>query len=304
MGEGKRAFRFGVQNTGSSLAEWQEFARKAEDMGFSTIVVQDHFGPQLAPLPALLAAAAVTQTIRLGTLVLDNDFRHPAAMAKEAASVDVLSGGRLELGLGAGWMMPDYQKTGISFEPPAQRLSRFKETVAITKAFFTQDSVTFNGRHYQISGLDASPKVTQTPHPPLLVGGRQKGMLSFAAREADIVSISMLDRRTPDGPPPPSFAEKVGWVREAAGERFKDIELHANASNFEVTDNAQASLERIASRAQVPVEDLSKSPANLIGSVESIVEQVQAWREECGLTYFVVQSRIMESVAPVLARLL
>lgn len=299
----KRAFRFGVQNTGSTLAEWQEFARKAEDLGYSTLVVQDHFGPQLAPLPALLAAAAVTKRLRLAAIVLNNDFRHPAVAAKEAASVDVLSGGRLELGLGAGWLLPDYQKTGISFDPPALRMGRLREAVHIVKAFFTEESVTFHGRYYRVQGLDASPRVTQQPHPPLMIGGRQRAMLSFAAREADIVSISMLDRRQPGMPPPPSFAEKVAWVREAAGERYPAIEIQANCGNVEVTDDRQGALERIAARLQSTPEQLLRSPATLVGSVDAIVEQIEAWRENCGLTYFNVQSRVMEAFAPVVARL-
>src|SRR5215204_3254619 len=124
-----RPFRFSVQDQTTDLKDWQELARKVEDLGFSSLVMQDHFGAQMAPLPALVAAGAVTSRIRLGTLVLDNDFRHPAAMAKEAATVDVLSGGRLELGLGAGWMLPDYAKTGIEYASASERFGRLRETV-------------------------------------------------------------------------------------------------------------------------------------------------------------------------------
>ena len=299
----RRPIRFGVQATGSTLEDWQEFARKAEDLGFSTLVVQDHFGPQLAPLPALVAAAAVTKRLRLAAIVLNNDFRHPAAMAKEAATVDVVSGGRFEVGVGAGWLMPDYQKTGISFGPPAERFERLRETVRILKAFFSGEPVTFKGKYYQIEGLDASPRTTQQPHPPIMFGGRQKRMVSFAAREADIVSISMLDRRAPGQPPPPRFAEKVGWARAAAGERFPAIEIHANSQNFEVTDDRKSALERIAARLQVTPEEAPLSPAVLVGSVDTIVEQALAWREECNLTYFVIQRAVMDAAAPVIARI-
>jgi probable F420-dependent oxidoreductase len=144
---GQRRFRFGVRNTGTSLAEWQHVARKAEDLGFSTLVVQDHVGQQLAPLPALVAAAAVTSRLRLGTVVLNNDFRHPAILAQEAATVDVLTNGRLELGLGAGWQLTDYQQTGLAFAAPGERLARLAETVHICKAFFTAPTVTFHGQH-------------------------------------------------------------------------------------------------------------------------------------------------------------
>ncbi len=298
-----RPFRFGVQHTNGSLTEWQDFARRAEDLGFSTLVVQDHFGPQLAPLPSLMAAAAVTSRIRLGTLLLDNDFRHPAAMVKEAASVDVLSEGRLELGLGAGWLLADYEQTGIPFEEPRIRFARLRETVQIVKTFFAGEPVTFHGEHYRIEGLDASPRPAQRPGPPLLIGGRRKGMLSFAAREADIVSISMLDPRGEDDPPPPTFAEKVEWVRGAAGDRFDAIEIHANASNAEITDDRRGALERLSQRFKMPDEQLLQQPANLVGSVDAVVEQLQELREHSHVSYIVVQHRVMESFAPVVARL-
>lgn len=299
-----RKFRFGAQYTGSTLEDWLDFARKAEDLGFSTLVVQDHFAAQLSPLPALVAAASVTSKLRLAAIVLNNDFRHPANTAKEAATVDVLTGGRLELGMGAGWLLPDYQKTGISFDPPPERMSRFVEAVKIVKAFFAAETaVTFQGKHYQVEGLDAFPKATQKPRPPLMIGGRQKRMLSFAALEADIVSISMLDRRGPDLPKPPAFAEKIAWVRAAAGERYVAIEIHANSQNVHVTDNQRDAIEDVAARLRIPPEDVLQAPANLIGSVDAIVEQLYRWRESCDLTYFVLQKRAMDEFAPVIAKL-
>jgi probable F420-dependent oxidoreductase len=297
-----RGFRFGLLYTGATLAEWRERARKAEDLGFSTLVVQDHFGAQLAPLPCLVAAAAVTTGLRFGTVVLDNDFRHPAVMAKEAATVDVLTGGRFELGLGAGWLATDYEKTGVSFDPAPARMERLAETVAICRVFFAGETVTFHGKHYQVEGLDAFPKPAQAPL-PLLIGGRQRRMLSYAAREADIVSISMLDPRTPDSPPPPGFAEKVGWVRAAAGSRFEVIEIHANCFSAEVTDKAAEALESIAKRIGATPEQALENPANLVGSVDSIVEQLERWRERCGLGYICLQPGVMDAFAPIIARL-
>jgi probable F420-dependent oxidoreductase len=232
----QRRFRFGVRHTGSTLEDWQRVARKAEDLGFSTLVVQDHVDKQLAPLLALVSAAAVTSTLRFGTVVLNNDFRHPAILAKEAATLDVLSNGRLELGLGAGWRLADYQQTGLAFAAPGERLARLAETVQICTAFFTGEAVTFHGKHCQIEGLDAFPKPTQQPHPPIMIGCRQRRMLSLAARQADIVSISMLDPRGPGLPQPPTYAEKVRWVRAAAGFRYGALELHVNTSHVEVTD--------------------------------------------------------------------
>jgi probable F420-dependent oxidoreductase len=301
-----RPFRFGVQYTGNTLAEWQGMARKLEDLGFSTLVTQDHYGAQLAPMPSLVSAAAVTSRIRLGPLVLDNDFRHPAAMVKEAATVDVLTGGRLELGLGAGWLMPDYTKTGIVFASPGERFERLREAVAITKLFFSEpEKMSFQGKYYQIDGLDTQPKAVQTPHPPLLIGGRQKRMLALAAREADIVSISMLDRlvRTAgDETPLPTFAEKVGWVRDAAGARFDEIEIHVMAANAEVTDDAKGAIESIAERLKQTPEEVLNTPATLIGSVDEIAERLMMWREHCQVSYFVVPARVVDDWAAVIAK--
>jgi probable F420-dependent oxidoreductase len=298
----RRPFRFSVQDQTTGLVDWQDLARKVEDLGFSALVMQDHFGAQFAPLPALVAAGAVTTRLRLATLVLDNDFRHPAALAKEAATVDVLTSGRLELGLGAGWMASDYSKTGIVYGEPAERFGRLRETVRIVKAFFTEpESVTFKGKYYQVEGLDASPKTAQAP-PPLLIGGRQKQMLQFAAREADIVSISMLDRFA-GVLNPPTYAEKAGWIKEAAGERYGEIELHVNASNIAVTDDAQGALAAIAERTKITPQEALNTPQTLVGSVDAIVERLQMWRETCDVSYFNLQRRYMDQFAPVVARL-
>jgi probable F420-dependent oxidoreductase len=293
-----RAFRFGVNNVTTSLREWQEVARKAEALGYSTLIAQDHFGPQLAPLPSLVAAGAVTSSLRLATIVLDNDFRHPATMAKEAATVDVLTNGRLELGLGAGWLEADYTKTGLSFDPPAQRLERLAETVQICKAFFASgEPVTFSGKHYTLSGLDTSPTPVQRPRPPIMIGGRQRRMLSLAGREADIVSISLLDRNGP------TFEQKLAWVREAAGDRFDQLELHVNASAVDITDDPESAIEAAVQRTGRSPEDIRASPATLVGSVEAIVEQLHARRERYGLSYYVVQGRSMDAFARIIQRL-
>jgi probable F420-dependent oxidoreductase len=297
-----RRFRFGVLCTASTLAGWRETARKAEDLGFATLVAQDHFGEQLSPLPCLVAAAAVTTRLRFGTIALDNDFRHPAVLAKEAASVDVLTGGRFELGIGAGWLDADYEKTGIEFAPGAVRMRRLAETVRVCRAFFAGESVTLHGEHYRIESLDAFPRPLQA-RLPLLIGGRQRRMLSYAAREADIVSISMLDARSPAAPPPPGFAVKAAWVKEAAGPRFEEIDLHANCFGAEVTDKASEALQRIAERIGATPEQALENPANLVGSVDAIVEQLEGWRERTGLSYASLRPEVMEAFAPVIARL-
>lgn len=299
-----RQFRFGINGVTTSLAEWQETARRAEGLGYNTLIAQDHFGKQLAPMPSLVAAAAVTSHLRLATLVLDNDFRHPALVAKEAATVDLLSEGRMELGLGAGWLEADYLQTGVPFDPPSVRLARLEEAVQICKALFeTEHTATFHGKHYHIEDLEPWPKPIQKPRPPIMVGGRQRRALSLAAREADIVSISLLDRRGPDLPEPPSFEQKVAWVRGAAGSRIDDLELHVNASTVAITDHPEPVVEQFAARTGQTMAQALESPATLVGSVDAVVEKIHRLREQYSVSYFVIQARVMDQFAPVLARL-
>jgi len=298
-----RGFRFGVNCATTSGREWLETARRAEGLGYATFIAQDHFGNQLAPLTSLVAAGTVTSRLRLATIVLDNDFRHPAAVAKEAATVDLLTNGRLELGLGAGWLQSDYDKTGLPFARPAERLARLAEAIHICKAFFSEEkSVTFAGTYYRLNQLEAVPRPVQQPRPPIMIGGRQRRMLALAGREADIVSISLLDRRGPGLPEPPTFEQKLAWVREAAGPRFDDLELHVNAAVVAVGDNRRATVEEAATRTgRTPAEVLA-SPGTLAGSVEAIVEQLHARREQYGVSYYVVHARVMDAFAAVIAR--
>ncbi|MGI9148977.1 MAG: TIGR03621 family F420-dependent LLM class oxidoreductase [Chloroflexota bacterium] len=299
-----RPFRFGVRTATTSLWEWQEIARKAEHLGFATLIAQDHFGKQFAPLPALVAAGAVTVRLRLGTVVLDNDFRHPAALAKEAATVDVMTSGRLELGLGAGWLQSDYDKTGLPFDPPAERLERLSEAVQIVKKFFTEaETVTFSGKHYRLERLDASPRPTQKPRPPIMIGGGQRRLLALAAREADIVGISLLDRHLAGQSEPPTFAQKVEWVRQAAGGRFGDLEIQVNASEVAVTDDPESAIDEIAARTGQSPTQIQESPGTLVGSAAAILEQLHARREQFGISYYVVHARFIDAIAPILARL-
>ena len=301
----QRPFRFGVNASSgaNSPAELRALAKKAEDLGFATVVVADHFGRQLAPLPAILAAADVTRTLRIGTSVLDNDFRHPAVLAKDAATIDLLTGGRLELGVGAGWLLSDYEKTGIPFDPPPTRYERLTETVRILKAFFGDgETVSFDGKHFRLQALDAFPKPAQRPRPPLMIGGRQRRLISFAAREADIVAILMYDRRL-GHPNPPTFEEKLSWVREAAGDRFNQLEFHAYAADLVVTDAREAALDELCRRDGISREEALALPSTLVGSIQSICEQIESWRERASVSYFVVPAALIDSAAPIVARL-
>lgn len=277
-----RKFRFGVSGRGNTLAVWRQFARKAEDLGYATLILPDHFTRQLAPLPALVAAAQVTTTLRFGTEVLDNDFRHPAVLAKEAATVDLLTDGRFELGIGTGSNDADNQQTGITLDPPAVKVGRIRETLAILKAFFTQDSVTFAGRHYQIENLLGYPKPVQKPHMPIMLGARGERMLKLAAREADMIGILT--------PPGSGLAEKLAIVHAAAGERYPAIEF--NSLHLRVQIDGEP-----AGPAQYP------NASGLVGSRDEVIEQLQANRELYDISYVIVVGTAIDAFAPIVARL-
>src|SRR5918998_1211048 len=231
-------FRFGVVlESVRDERSLRETVRRAESAGYAAVLIRDHFaaepfGPQLAPLTALATVAAHSTSLRLGTLVIDNDFRHPAVLAKEIATLDLLSGGRVELGLGAGWLAAEYHQTGIPFDSPGTRIARLEESIAILKGLLSGRSVTFHGEHYRVTDLDNFPQPTQNPHPPLLLGGGAKRMLSLAGREADIISVlvtsvaSGVQLDTVAERSSARLAEKVAWIRDAAGDRFESIELN------------------------------------------------------------------------------
>jgi probable F420-dependent oxidoreductase len=288
--------------------DWLDLARKADDLGYSTLLLPDHFGPQLAPLPALLAAAAATPRLRVGTVVLDNDFRHPALLAKEAATIDLLTDGRLELGIGAGWMAADYWASGLPFDPPGVRVARLTEAIQIITAFFAGDGpVTFHGQYYQVDNLQPGPRPVQRPRPPIMIAGSRRRMLTLAAREADIVGLEdhqFADRVS--GSPTVAVAdcaEQVAIVREAAGERLAHIELNVFAARTVVTDARQSAVEEMAAQLQLEPEQVQESPSFLIGSVEAIVDQLRARRERFGISYVMIFDRVMDAFAPVVARL-
>src|SRR3954466_10169006 len=210
-----RPFRFGVQVTGpADAAGWVEQARRVEALGYSILTLPDHFTSQLAPLPALAVAAAVTTTLRVGALVHANDYKHPVVLAKELATLDVLSGGRVEIGLGAGWYEPDYRAAGLPFDPPGTRVARLVEGIAVLKAALAGGPCSFAGAHYTVAGYEGWPVPVQRPHPPLLLGGGGRRVLTLAAREADIVGID--GDATTAGE---AVAEQVAIVRAAAGGR-------------------------------------------------------------------------------------
>src|SRR5579859_4049997 len=237
-----QTFRFGLLlERFSSRDALVSTARRAEAAGFSTLLVRDHFvaepfGHQFAPFVTLAVVAEATRNLRVGTLVVDNDYRHPAVLAKEAATLDLLSVGRFELGLGAGWARDDYQQTGIPFDRAGIRIDRLTEGLQVIKALFGARPATFSGRHYQLTGLDSFPKPAQQPHPRIFIGAGGRRMLELPAREADIVGIMaapITSGSIADDPSTrlaASFGERVRWVREAAGDHFEKLELSVVAS--------------------------------------------------------------------------
>jgi probable F420-dependent oxidoreductase len=302
-----RPFRFGVSGQRATRAEWQELARKAEDLGFSTLLLPDHFGRQMSPLPALQAAAHATRRLKVGTIVLDNDFRHPVVLAKDIATMDVMTDGRVELGIGAGWMEADYRWSGLPFDPPGVRVARLGEAVQIIRALFAEGPVTFEGQYYQVQELEGFPKPVQRPRLPILIAGSRKRMLTLAAQHADIVGIEdqqFAERATGSTTIHPAIAgEQVAQVRAAAAERYGHLELNVFAARVVVTDTAHQATEMMAAQLRTTPEAVLGSASFLIGSVDSIVQTLQQRREQWDLSYIMVFDRVMDTFAPVVARL-
>jgi probable F420-dependent oxidoreductase len=307
-----RPFRFGVQTkAASSRAEWVELARKIEDRGYSTITMPDHFDDQLAPSVALMAAADATEVLRIGTLVWCNDYRHPVVLAKEAATLDLLSEGRLELGIGAGWMTTDYSQAGLRHDRAGVRIERMAEAVEVMRGLFADDPVSFQGEHYLIDQLNGTPKPFQKPHPPFLIGGGGPRMLRLAGELADIVGINVnlaAGAITPDVASDATaerFSEKVGWVRDGAGDRFADIELQLRTFIVAVTDDRRALVESMTGPGgfDLTVDQALASPAALVGTTSQIVEDLRERRQQFGFNYVVVGVEEYEAFAPVVAEL-
>jgi len=319
----RKPFRFGVGATdASSRKEWVAYARKVEALGYSTLVIGEHLSfvsaGSLGPLAALMAAADATTTLRLGSHVFTNDFRHPVLLAQEAATIDLLSDGRLELGLGAGWLRADYDVAGVSFDPPAVRIERLEEAVALIKGLFGDEGVTFAGRHYQVQDLNLFPKPRQRPHPPLFIGGGGRRSLTLAAREAAIVGMDT--KATAEGTKDyattsaAAIDERIGWVRQAAGARFTDLEIHVLVHAVKVTEDRQQGAAQLAtelaswpatvvSNATLSIEHILASPRFLIGTIDQIVADLQERRERYGITYITVFGEYVDTFSPVVAQL-
>ena len=281
--------------------------RRVEALGFDRFLVADHFAGGLGAVAALAAAAMATERLRLGTYVVANDFRHPVNLAKEAATIDYLSNGRFDLGIGAGWMRAEYEAAGLPFDSAGTRIARLDEAIRLLKLLFGDEPASFIGEHYQVSGLDIQPKPVQRPHPPLLVGGGGQRVLEVAARHADIVAFGPQSRR--DGTLDPASAtaaataRKVAWVREAAGPRLADLELNIFVYAVEITADRQAAAERLARDFDLPAADLLTSPHLLLGSLDGMVDELHARRERYGISSITILEDLIEPFAPIVARL-
>ncbi|CAN5588986.1 LLM class F420-dependent oxidoreductase [soil metagenome] len=305
-----RPFRFGVQlSTAADRRTWIDTARRLETLGYDTATMPDHFTDQLAPVPALQAIADATTTLRFGALVFDNDYKHPVVLAKELATLDVLSEGRVEIGLGAGWMISDYAQSGIVYDPPGVRVDRFFEGLQVIEGALAPGAFSFTGEHYTVTDYEGFPNPVQAPRPPILIGGGGKRVLGIAARHADIVGINATLTAGAVGPDAISTmtAEavdaKVGIVREAAGDRMTDIEMNVRAFLVSITDDADGAAQGIADMIQVDRSMIDESPFALVGPPSKLADDLRERRERWGFSYVIVGPDEIDAFAPVVAEL-
>jgi probable F420-dependent oxidoreductase len=314
-----RAFRFAVQSfSATSGKEWRERARRAEALGYSALHLADHVvtgeamvksnhpHQELAAVPAMMSAAEATTTLKVGCRVFCIDYQHPVVLAKQAATIDLLSDGRLELGLGAGWVTAEYAAMGIRMDSPGTRIARLEETVGAFRQMFSGAPVAVAGKHLQLSGFSAAPK---RAFPPLMIGGGAKRVLSLAGREADIVSFNFNNRAGMIGPDgvgsstADATAEKVAWVKQAAGSRFDRIELEIGAYFTFVQDGADAIAAGMGQAMGLSKDEMMRHPHGLFGSVDFVTDELQRRRAQYGISYVTVGDAAMEAFAPVVARL-
>lgn len=303
-------FRFGIQCKGpADPVGWPALARKVEDLGWSTLTVSDHLDDQLAPFTAAMAAASATTTLRVGTMVLANDYRHPVMVAKEAATLDRLTGGRFELGIGAGWMTADYEATGIPLARPGVRIDRLAEALTILRGCWGEGAIHHDGTHYRIDGLDGQPKPWTPGGPAIVIGGGGERVLRLAAAQADIVAINVnlqagvIDERAfPDGTPE-STDRKLAWIRDAAGPRFDQLELQSRIHLAMVTDDRAGVIDELSPAFGLTPEQAAATPHALIGTVDQICDDLVERRERWGISYLGLSGDQLDAFAPLVARL-
>ena len=304
-----RRFRFGVEMMGPFPdMSWPDSARRVESLGFSTLVVPDHFHEGLGPITAMATAAIATTTLKVSPMVMNTDLRHPAVLARELASIDLLSAGRLEVGLGAGYNPADYRRSGIAMDPPGVRVDRLIEHVEVLKALWGGAPVTFEGEHYRIDDLPGTPQPHTIGGPPLLIAGGGRRLLRFAAQRADIIGVNVALPSAPDDASardglPANIDSKFERIRVDAGDRFDDLEFSAWISVCRVTTDVTALGERLSERFGAPVDEVLRSPLVLVGSLGELTERLQERRERWGYSYVVVQQQHLDELAPLVGSL-
>jgi len=307
---GQRPFRFAADLQESLPGRsFADSAREIEALGYSTVFVPDHFDEGLGPITAMAVAAAATTTLHVGSLVLDCDFRHPAVLARELASIDLVSEGRLEVGLGAGWKRLDYDRSGIPMDPPKVRVDRMIEHTKVLKGLFAGGPFSFAGDHYTITDLDGTPAPHRKGGPPILIAGGAKRVLRFAGAVADIVGINAsihsgeVDTAAAQDSLAETFDPKVGYVREGAGDRFDDLEINAWIAIAALTDDGQAVAESLAPIYETDAASVRSSPLTLIGSLEEITEMLNERRRRWGYSYIVLPGAQAQELAPIVEAL-
>ena len=290
-------FRFGVQVSKLPHADWQGAVQRIEAMGYSSLFLPDHFGGQWDPTTTMAAVAAVTETLRVGSLVFDIDYRHPVVYAKAAATLHVLSHGRHEFGIGAGWMQTDYVEAGIPYDRPGVRIGRLDEGLQIIRSMWQNELTSFEGEHYAIRDIKATP-IPDGSQPPVLIGGGGKRVLSLAGRHADIVGINptMVEGRvtaaTAADSSPERVLEKVGWVRSAAEKAGRDpdaIEFNSLTFVTAITDDPSGLRNSLSSSSGMTLEQVANCPLFLTGPASEIQDRLHKRREETGINYVVIQ---------------
>jgi probable F420-dependent oxidoreductase len=303
-----RPFRFAVKTSRAESGDaWRAKVRRIEELGYDGILITDHISSQLAPIPAMAAALEATTRLRAGSYVFSNDYRNPVMLAKEIATLDVLSGGRVEFGIGAGWSVPDYDMLGIPYEPPDTRVPRMMEAVRLIDRLFTEDTVDASGRYYSVRGARVLPKPVQRPRPPLMIGAGGPRMLRFAARHADIIILNpqlnaagrpMLSEITAG-----ATQRKIDALRADAGPRLGSRELGIYLADAGVTDEPRSLLDGMATRLKGAAAQLVDSPFFLYGSVADLRRQLLERRERFGTSYVGVPEKIFEAFAPLVQEL-
>jgi probable F420-dependent oxidoreductase len=301
-------FRFAVQQASARSGEkWVALARRAETLGYDVLVMPDHLGRQLSPFAALGAAAAATTRLRVGAFVFANDYRHPLMLAREAATLDLLSGGRFEMGLGAGWMTSDYRQLGMAYDPAPRRIDRLAEAAPLIARLLAGETVTHSGQHYQLDRATVGVETVQKPRPPLAIGAGGPRMLKLAAREADIVGLvpgfDAHGRIHVRQATETATARKIGLIREAAGDRFERLEINLWLADAGLIGSGNSLLGSVAAAARWAPTAIYGSPYVLYGTLNSARERLLRRRDRLGISYYTIPSRAMESMAPLVEAL-